>query len=105
MKEISVQELKQMMDRKDDFQLIDVREMNEYEYCRIEGSRHIPIGEVLSRVDELNHHMDVIFHCKTGGRSGAMVNALMARGYKNVVNLKGGIMAWSEEIDPTVPTY
>lgn len=105
MKEITVKELKAKIDSNEDFQLIDVREVNEYEYCRLERSIHIPMGEILPRLNELSKDKDVVIHCKSGGRSGAIVNALMARGFNNVINLRGGILAWSHEIDPSIPTY
>lgn len=105
MKEISVLELKAKIDANEDFQLIDVREANEYEYCCIAEAKHIPMGEILPRLSELSKDKEIVIHCKSGGRSGAIVNALMARGFNNVVNLRGGILAWAHEIDPTLPTY
>ncbi len=105
MKELSVQELKAKMDRNEDFQLIDVREVSEHEYCSITGAQLIPMGEILARINEVDKTKEVIIHCKSGGRSGAIVNALMARGFSNVINLRGGILAWSQEIDPSIPTY
>lgn len=104
MKEISVRELKARLDANDDIQVIDIRESNEYEYCNI-GAKHIPMGELMGRIDEISKDKDVILHCKAGGRSAAMTQALMVRGYANVINLKGGILAWSDEIDPSVPKY
>lgn len=104
MREITVRELKARMDAGDDFQLIDVREANEYEYCNI-GGELIPMGDIMMNLDKLSRHKDVIIHCKSGGRSSAIVNALMARGYDNVINLRGGILAWADEIDPTVEKY
>lgn len=105
MKEVTVAELKAKMDANEDFQLVDVRETNEYEYCNIAGSLLIPMGEILNRIDEVDRNKEVIIHCKSGGRSGSIVNALMARGFNNVVNLRGGIIAWAKEIDPSTPTY
>lgn len=105
MKEVTVAELKAKMDENEDFQLIDVREISENEYCSINGSVLIPMGELLERIDEIDRDKEVIVHCKSGGRSGSVVNALMSRGFENVANLKGGILAWSSEIDPSVPTY
>lgn len=104
MKEISVAELKAKMDAGENFQLIDVRETNEYDYVNI-GGQLIPMGEVMGNLDQISTDKEVIVHCKSGGRSGAIVNALMSRGYHNVVNLRGGILAWAHEIDPTLPTY
>jgi sulfur-carrier protein adenylyltransferase/sulfurtransferase len=104
MKEISVSELKKRIDSNDPIQVIDIRESNEYEYCNI-GAQHIPMGEIMMNLDKISRDKDVIIHCKSGGRSSAMVQALEVRGYNNVINLTGGILAWSTEIDPTVPKY
>lgn len=104
MKEITVAELKAKMDAGDDFQLIDVREVNEYDYCNI-GGKLIPMGEIMFNLDEISKEKDVVIHCKSGGRSSAIVSALMSRGYSNVMNLRGGILAWANEIDPNIPTY
>ncbi|GAB5539236.1 MAG: hypothetical protein Salg2KO_13390 [Salibacteraceae bacterium] len=104
MKESSVKELKERMDKNEDFQLLDIRETNEYEYCNI-GGELLPMGDVMSNLDSIARDKDVIIHCKAGGRSAAMTQALMARGFDNVINLKGGILAWSAEIDPSIPTY
>ena len=104
MKEISVSELKKRIDSNDRIQVIDIRESNEYEYCNI-GAQHIPMGEIMMNLDKISRDKDVIIHCKSGGRSSAMVQALEVRGYNNVINLTGGILAWSTEIDPTVPKY
>ena len=104
MKEISVSELKARLDSGDDIQIIDVRERNEYEYCNI-GGDPMPMGEIMRNLDRIAKEKDVIVHCKSGGRSGSIVNALMARGFTNVINLRGGIIAWSQEIDPSIPKY
>ena len=104
MKEVTVSELKQMMDNKEDFQLIDVREPHEADIAQI-GGELIPMGEVMANLDKISKDKKVVVHCKAGGRSGAIVNALQSQGYNNVYNLKGGILAWSNEIDPSVPKY
>jgi len=104
MKEVTVRELKAMMDSGEDIQVIDVREQNEYEFCNI-GAEHIPMGEIIQKADQLSKDKKVIIHSKSGGRSGNVVNALTARGFNNVANLQGGILAWSAEIDPSIPTY
>ena len=92
------------MDAGDDVQVIDIRETNEYAYCNI-GVENIPMGQLMSNLDRVSKDKDVVLHCKTGGRSGSMVQALMARGYDNVINLRGGIHAWSDEVDSTIPKY
>jgi rhodanese-related sulfurtransferase len=104
MKEISVKELKARIDAGDHLQIIDVREVNEYEYCNM-GAELIPMGEIMFNLDRVARDKDVVIHCKSGGRSGAIVNALMSRGFHNVINLKGGIMAWAAEIDNSLPSY
>jgi rhodanese-related sulfurtransferase len=102
MKEITVKELKAKLDAKEDFQLIDVREGYEYETGNINGL-HIPMGDVMAHADQIAKDKMVVVHCKSGARSAAIVNALETQlGYTNLYNLKGGIKAWSEEIDPTI---
>lgn len=104
MKEVSVQELKHKKDNNEDFQLIDVREQHEYDICNI-GGELIPMGEIMQSLDKISRDKEVILHCRSGGRSTAIVQALEKQGFNNVANLKGGITAWSNEIDPSVPKY
>jgi molybdopterin/thiamine biosynthesis adenylyltransferase/rhodanese-related sulfurtransferase len=105
MKEITVQELKELMDSKADFQLIDVREPHEYDVCNI-GGELIPMADIPHHVDEIAKDKKVVVHCRSGKRSGDMVLWLEKNhGFENLYNLKGGILAWSKEIDPTMPTY
>ncbi|MBI4055683.1 MAG: molybdopterin-synthase adenylyltransferase MoeB [Elusimicrobia bacterium] len=103
--EISVQELKKRLDGGEDLVLVDVREPHEYEICKIQGSRLIPLGELPDRVHELNCAEEIVVHCRMGGRSAQAVQFLMQAGFRKVKNLKGGIDAWAREIDPSVPTY
>lgn len=104
MKEISVKELKSMLDAKKDFQLIDVRETYEAEVCTI-GGELIPMGEVMVNLDKISKDKMVVVHCRSGGRSGTIVQFLESNGFDNIYNLKGGILAWAAEIDPSMPTY
>jgi sulfur-carrier protein adenylyltransferase/sulfurtransferase len=105
MKEITVQELKAMMDSKADFQLIDVREPHEYEFCNL-GGELIPQAEIPHNVDKISKTKQVVMQCRSGGRSGNMVNWLEKNhGFTNLYNLKGGILAWADQIDPSVPKY
>lgn len=104
MKEISVTELKSMIDRKDNFQLIDVREQHEADICSI-GAELIPMGDVLDNLDKIKKDIPVVIHCRSGKRSGAIIEALSSQGYTNLINLKGGILAWADEIDPSMPKY
>lgn len=105
MKEITVQELKQMMDEGKSFQLIDVREPHEFDICNI-GGELIPQGDIPSNVERVSKDKQVIIHCRSGARSGNMVQWLEKNhGFTNLYNLKGGILAWAREIDPEMPTY
>jgi sulfur-carrier protein adenylyltransferase/sulfurtransferase len=102
---ISAHELKRKMDAREAFELIDVREPVEYEIARIDGAKLIPLGEIAQRVDELQHEQPIVVHCHSGQRSAQAVRLLQQRGFGNVYNLEGGIDAWSDQIDPTVPKY
>lgn len=102
---IDAAELKHKLDRGDQFLLIDVREPHEYQIARIPGSQLIPLGQLPSRLDELDRNADIVAHCKTGGRSQKAVDLLKANGFKHVRNMTGGITAWSDKVDPTVPKY
>ena len=102
--EITVQELKQKMDDGEDINVLDVREPHEYEVANI-GVKLVPLGELPRRLAEFDHNENFAIHCKTGGRSAKAVKLLQDAGFGNVYNVKGGITAWSEEIDPSVPKY
>jgi adenylyltransferase/sulfurtransferase len=105
MKEVTVQELKQMLDANEDIQLIDVREPHEVDIASINGQL-IPMGTIMSHLDEISRDKKVIVHCRSGARSGSVVQALENQhGFTNLYNLKGGILAWAREIDSSVPTY
>jgi adenylyltransferase/sulfurtransferase len=103
--EVTVEEMKAKQDRGDDFFLLDVREPNEYQICRIEGSKLIPLGELAQRTGELDRNREMIVHCKMGGRSAKAVSLLQERGFTRVSNLKGGILAWIDKVDPTQTKY
>jgi rhodanese-related sulfurtransferase len=96
MKEITPTELKKLIDSKADFQLIDVREEYEYEEENING-KLIPMGEVMQRLDEIPKDRQVVMHCRSGKRSASVINALEQKGYSNLYNLRGGILAYLEE--------
>lgn len=105
MKEITVAELKKMRDSNEDFQLIDVREPHEAEIAQI-GGELIPMGEVMNNLDKISRDKKVVIHCRSGARSGAVVQALeREQNFTNLYNLKGGIIAWANEIDTTVTKY
>jgi molybdopterin/thiamine biosynthesis adenylyltransferase/rhodanese-related sulfurtransferase/molybdopterin converting factor small subunit len=106
MEEITATELKQRLDRGDDIQIIDVREPNEYEVARMPGTKLIPLGQVVERRGEIDESRETVVHCKGGVRSARAIEALQRAGHAGkLVNLKGGITAWSNEVDPTVPKY
>ncbi len=98
-------EVKAKIDRGDPFVLIDVREPHEYQICRIPYARLIPLGDLPKRVNELDSADEIVAHCKSGVRSAKAVDFLKQAGFKKVRNMKGGILAWSEKVDPSVPKY
>jgi adenylyltransferase/sulfurtransferase len=102
--EITVGELKGRMGNGNKVSVLDVREPHEYEVANI-GARLIPLGELPERLVELDRDETLAVHCKTGGRSARAVKLLQEAGFQNVYNVKGGIDAWSEEVDPSVPKY
>jgi adenylyltransferase/sulfurtransferase len=103
--ETTVEELKSTLDRGEDVYVLDDREPNEYQICRIEGSTLIPLGELASRTAELDRDRDIVVHCKMGGRSAKAVALLQERGFTRVRNLKGGILAWIDRVDPSQSKY
>ena len=103
--EIDPTTVKQMIDRGEKFVLIDVREPHEYTICNIPFAKLIPLGNLPKRVSELNPTDQIVAHCKSGARSAKAVDFLKQAGFKNVKNMKGGILAWSDKVDPTVPKY
>jgi adenylyltransferase/sulfurtransferase len=103
--EIEVTEVKAKLDRGDDFVLIDVREPHEYQICNIPAAKLIPLGEVGKRLGELNPEADIVIHCKSGMRSARACGILRAAGFQHVRNMKGGILAWSDQVDRSVPKY
>ncbi len=106
MEQITATELKKRMDAGDDIQLIDVRQPDEYAFAKIEGAKLIPLGEIVSRMDEINPNRETVLHCKAGGRSAQAIQKLQQAGFKgDLKNLVGGITAWSNEVDPKVPKY
>lgn len=101
MKTITVTELKQKMDTGEEYQLIDVREEWEVEAATINGE-HIPMSEIPDNLDKIAQNKPVIIHCRSGKRSGLIVEFLENNGFENVFNLTGGITAWAIEIDPSL---
>ena len=106
MPEITATELKQRLDKGEDIQIVDVREANEVAVAKIPNSIHIPLGQILNRASEIDPSRETVVHCKMGGRSARAIDALKRSGYAgNLSNLTGGITAWSNDVDPSVPKY
>jgi adenylyltransferase/sulfurtransferase len=103
--DIDPADVKAKIDRGESFVLIDVREPHEYQICNIPQARLIPLGELPKRVNELNSADEIVAHCKSGMRSAKAVDFLKQAGYRKVRNMKGGILAWSDKVDPSVPKY
>jgi adenylyltransferase/sulfurtransferase len=98
MKEITALELKKLIDEKKDFQLIDVREEYEFDEANINGEL-IPMGVIMDNIDKISKDKQVVVHCRSGKRSATVINALEAQhGFTNLYNLKGGILAYIDEV-------
>ena len=105
MKEKTVSQLKAMLDGKEDFQLIDVREPHEYDICNLSATL-IPMGDIADHVAEIARDKPVVIHCRSGKRSATIIQFLEEnQGFQNLYNLKGGILAWAAEIDTTMASY
>ncbi len=105
MKEVTVSELKALIEEQSEFQLIDIREPHEYDICNLDGEL-IPLAQLPHSIEKIARDRKVIFHCRSGSRSGQAVRWLEQKfGFDNLYNLKGGILAWAHEIDPAMPTY
>ena len=103
--EISAAELKELLDA-GEVQLIDVRQPEEFAFAKIEGAKLIPLGELMSRMNEIDPARFTVFQCKSGVRSARAVEFLQQAGFTgSLKNLRGGITAWSNEVDPKVPKY
>jgi len=104
-KEITVEEFREKKESNGEILLIDVREPHEYEICKIEGSKLIPLGDIKDKAEELNPEAEIVVHCHHGGRSMKAATILKEKGFKNVLNLKGGIDEWAEKFDPEMARY
>ena len=102
--EITPRELKARLDRGEDLFILDVREPHEYQICNLRGHL-IPLGELPRRVHELDSSREIVAHCRSGKRSAEAVDFLRKAGFRKILNLKGGILAWSDEVDRSVPKY
>lgn len=105
--EITASELKERLDDGEPVTIIDVREPHEWEIANLEpyGARLIPIGQFPERMHELNSADQIVVHCRSGARSAKAFRQLHAAGFRRIWNLKGGILAWTDEVDPTLPRY
>lgn len=105
--EIDVESVKNLIDSQADFLLIDCRQPDEHQFCRIESAKLIPMNETPSRVEELEPHREsqIVVHCHHGGRSMQVVQWLRSQGFSGAQNMTGGIEAWSQIVDPEVPRY
>jgi molybdopterin/thiamine biosynthesis adenylyltransferase/rhodanese-related sulfurtransferase len=102
--EITPTELKTRLDRGDDLFILDVREPHEYQICHLNG-KLIPLGELPRRVSELDSSKEMVVHCRSGKRSADAIQFLQKAGFKKLWNLKGGTLAWSDQVDPSMPKY
>jgi adenylyltransferase/sulfurtransferase len=102
--EITPTDLKARLDKGDDLYILDVREPHEYKICNLNGHL-IPLGELPSRVSELDSAREIVAHCRSGVRSGKAVEFLQQAGFRKIWNLKGGILAWADDVDPSMPKY
>jgi rhodanese-related sulfurtransferase len=105
--EITATELKARLDRGEVPTLLDVRELFERRIADLpeHGQARIPTGEILLRMDELDRGAPLVIYCRSGSRSAWAARLLLERGFQNVLNLKGGVLAWREEVDPTLQAY
>lgn len=106
-KEVSAKELQERISSNPQLVVIDVREANELAVCKLSNITHIPLGELPNRVNELAKYKDteIVVYCRSGKRSERACQFLSSSGFKNVLNLEGGILAWARDIDPTMPNY
>jgi sulfur-carrier protein adenylyltransferase/sulfurtransferase len=102
--EISATELKARQDRGEKLFILDVREPHEYQICNLNG-KLIPLGELPRRVNELDSSVEMVVHCRSGKRSADAIHFLQTAGFKKLLNLKGGVLAWADEVDPRMPKY
>jgi adenylyltransferase/sulfurtransferase len=103
--EIGPSELKRRLDAGDPLEVIDVREPHEWAICRIEGARPVPLGSLAARIHELDPERTYVLQCRSGVRSAKALGLLRQAGFRHLLNLRGGILAWARDVDPTMPTY
>jgi len=103
--ETTVEELKGRLDRHEPVFILDVRNPEEYHICRLPGSKLLPLPELARRLAELDRDQEMVVHCKSGMRSAKAIQFLRQQGFRKLKNLKGGILAWADKIDPNMPKY
>jgi len=103
--EITAQELKGLLDQGRPPMILDVRNPEEIAICRIAGSTVIPLAELPNRLGELDSTVPMVVHCKSGVRSAKAITLLQAAGFSRLKNLKGGILGWIKDVDPSLPSY
>jgi adenylyltransferase/sulfurtransferase len=102
--ELTAREVKARLDHGEDLFILDVREPHEYQICNLQG-KLIPLGELPRRVHELDSSREMVVHCRSGKRSADAIQFLQKAGFKKLWNLKGGVLAWADEVDPSMPKY
>ncbi|MGL4462669.1 MAG: rhodanese-like domain-containing protein [Planctomycetia bacterium] len=103
--DLAPEELKARIDAGESVFILDVRNPDEFAFCRLPGSHLIPLPELGLRLRELDPQREIVVHCRSGGRSAKAAELLRQNGFQTVRNLTGGILAWSARVDPSVPTY
>lgn len=103
--EIGAAELKRRLDAGEALEILDVREPHEWAICRIPGARLVPLGSLAGRAHELDPARTYVLQCRSGHRSATAATLLRQAGFRQVLNLRGGVLAWAREVDPTLPTY
>ena len=103
--EITPRELRRRLDAGEDLTLVDVREPQEWAVCRIQGARLVPLGTLPERLHELDPSRSYVLHCRSGARSARAIQLLRQAGFRRLLNLRGGLLAWAREVDPSLPTY
>jgi adenylyltransferase/sulfurtransferase len=103
--EITATELKQRLDEGEDLPIIDVREPHEWAICRIEGAKLVPLASLSERLHEFDSSRTYVMQCRSGVRSAKAIAQLRKAGFRRLLNLKGGVLAWAQEVDPSLPTY
>ena len=104
-RQLNARQLKERLENGDKFMILDVREPWEINICTLPGSTYIPMGQITQRTNELPDDQDIVVLCHHGIRSMQVANYLLRNGFENIINLTGGIEAWSRDVDPSTPTY